>query len=107
MFRRGRVISPEKLEEAVKGKRLGVTIKGIEKDKSWETMGKIWLERSREMVPFFCERMVITTIMYGSKTWALNVQGRKLEMLELMCLKNVWGIRSDCEELDDYREVRL
>ena len=39
-------------------------------------------------------RIVIPTVVYDSETWSLSVQERrKIEVFEMMCLRNIYGIR--------------
>ena len=59
-------------------------------------MAKLWKENVmfREVKPEFNERVVIPTIAYGSETRSLSAQGRrKIEVFEMMCLRNICGIR--------------
>ena len=48
----------------------------IEGRNIWGTMAKLWKKnmRSREVKRELYERVVIPTMVYGSKTWSLNVQ---------------------------------
>ena len=40
-------------------------------------------------------KVVIPTVVYGSETWSLSAQERrKVEVFEMMCLRNIYGIRS-------------
>ena len=40
------------------------------------------------------ERVVIPTVVYGSETWSLStLESRKIELFEVMCLRNICGIR--------------
>ena len=64
--------------------------------KIWGTMAKVWKESMipREIKRELYERVVIPTVVYGSKTWALSAQERrKIEVFEMMCLRNICGIR--------------
>ena len=50
----------------------------------------ISIEVKRELY----ERVVIPTVVYGWETWALSAQERrKIEVFEMMCLRNMCGIR--------------
>ena len=56
--------------------------------------------------PEFYERIVIPTMVYGSLTWSLSAQERrKVEVFEMMCLKNICGIRRVRNAI--IREVRV
>ena len=49
---------------------------------------------SREVKRELYERVVIPTVVYGSETWSLSAQERrKIELFEMMCLRNICGIR--------------
>ena len=59
-------------------------------------MAKLWKENIifREVKRELYERVVIPTVVYGSDTWALSGQvRRKMEVCEMMCLRNICGIR--------------
>ena len=59
------------------------------------TVAKLWKNIiSREVKRELYERVVIPTVVYGSKTWSLSAQERrKIEVFEMMCLRNICGIR--------------
>ena len=68
----------------------------LEGRKVWGTMAKLWKENmiSREVKRELYERVVIPTVVYGSETWSLSAQERrKIEVFEMMCLRNICGIR--------------
>ena len=59
-------------------------------------MAKLWKESiiSSEVKRELYERVVIPTVVYGSETWVLSTQWRrKIEIFEMVCLKNICGIR--------------
>ena len=64
----------------------------LEERKVWKTMENLWKENmiSREVKRELYERVVIQTVVYSSETWSLSVQERrKIEVFEIMCLKNI------------------
>ena len=68
----------------------------LEGRKVWGTMANLWKENmiSRELKREVYERVVIPTMVYGSETWSLSAQERrKIEVFEMMCLRNIYGIR--------------
>ena len=78
------------------GMREGVTHRVLEGRKVWRTMAKLWKEDliSREVKGELYERVVIPTVVYGWETWSLSAQERrKIEVFEMMCLRNICGIR--------------
>ena len=49
---------------------------------------------SREVKQELYERVVIPTVIYGSETWSLIAQDRrKIEVFEMIYLRNISGIR--------------
>ena len=59
-------------------------------------MAKLWMENmiSREVIRELYERVVIPTMVYGSEMWSLSAgERRKMEVFEMMCLRNICGIR--------------
>ena len=51
---------------------------------------------SREVKRELYERVVMPTMLYGSETWSLGAQERiKLKVVEMMCLRNICGIRRE------------
>ena len=59
-------------------------------------MAKLWKENMifREVKRELYERVVIPTVVYGSETWSLSAQERrKIEVFEMMCLRNICGLR--------------
>ena len=42
-------------------------------------------EENRELY----ERVVIPTVVCGSKTWFLSAQKKEIEVIEMMCLRNI------------------
>ena len=83
----------------------------LEGRKVWGTMAKLWKENmiSREVKRELYERVVIPTVVYGSETWSLSAQERrKIEVFEMMCLRNICGIRRvDRVRNAIIREVRV
>ena len=68
----------------------------LEGRKVWGTMAKLWKENviSREVIRELYERVVIPIVVYGSQTWSLSAQERRnIEVFEMVCLKNICGIR--------------
>ena len=62
----------------------------------WGMMTKLWKENviSREVKWELYERVVILTVVYGSETLSLSAQDwRKIEVFEMMCLRNICGVR--------------
>ena len=60
------------------------------------TMTALWKENmiSIEVKRELYERIAIPTVVYVSKTWALSAhERRKIEVFEMMCLRNICGIR--------------
>ena len=40
------------------------------------------------------EKVLIAVVVYGHRTWSLSAQDRrKIEVFEIMCLRNICGIR--------------
>ena len=49
---------------------------------------------SREVKLELYERVVIPTVVYGSEMWSLSAsERRKIEVFEMMCLRNICDIR--------------
>ena len=72
-----------------------VAHKLLERRKVWGTMGKLWKENiiSREVKRELYERVLIPTMAYGFETWLSAQERRKLEVFEMMCLRNISSIR--------------
>ena len=74
-------------------------------------MAKLWKENviSREVKRELYERVVIPSVDYGSGTWSLSAEERrKIELFEMMCLRNICGIRhGQSEKHNNKREVRV
>ena len=71
-------------------------------------MAKLWKENmtSREVKRGLYERIVIPTVVYGSETWSLSAKERsKIEVFEMMCLRNTCGIRRMDRVRNAIREV--
>ena len=101
------MVSGEEMQEVEKSNYLGVMVStdgGMERKwltgclgkKGSGTMAKLGKQNmiSREVKRELYERVVIPTVVYGSDTWSLIAQGRrKIEVYEMMCLRNICGIR--------------
>ena len=64
--------------------------------KVWGTQAKLWKENMifEEVKWELYERLVIPTVVYGLETWSLSEhEKRKIEVFEMMCLRNICGIR--------------
>ena len=98
----------EEMQEVDKFNYLGVMIRTdggmgeevvhgvLEGRKDWGTMTNLWKENmiSKEVKRKLYERVVIPTVVYESETWLLSAQERiKIEIFEMMCLRNICGIR--------------
>ena len=71
-------------------------------------MAKLWKENiiSREVKRELYERVVIPTVVYGSEKGSLSAQERrKVGVFEMMCLRNICGIRRVRNAI--IREVRV
>ena len=56
----------------------------------------MWKEKviSREVKRELYQTVVIPTIVYDSETWSLSTrERRKIEVFEMICLRNICGIR--------------
>ena len=99
-------VNGEEMQEVDKFNYLGVMIstdgcmgeevahRVLEGRKVLETMAKLWRENviSREVKRKLYERVVIPTMVYGSKTWLSAQERRKIQVLEILCLRNICGI---------------
>ena len=58
-------------------------------------MEKLWKENmiSRKVKRELYERVVIQTVVYGSETIISAQERRRIELFEMMCLRNICGIR--------------
>ena len=58
-------------------------------------MEKLWKENmiSRKVKRELYERGVIQTVVYGSETIISAQERRRIELFEMMCLRNICGIR--------------
>ena len=68
----------------------------LEGRKVWGMMAKIRKENMifRKVKRELYERVLIPTVVYGSEMRSLSAQeGRKTELFEMMCLRNICGIR--------------
>ena len=84
----------------------------IEGRKVWGMTEKLLKENmiSREVKRELYERVATPTVVYGSETWSLSAQERrKIEVFEMMCLRNIYGIRRNSVRVKNViiREVRL
>ena len=101
-------VSGEEMQELDKFNYLGVMIStdgGMREEvarrvldgrKVWGTMAKLWNENmiSRKLKREYYERVVIPSVVYGSETLSLSEQERrKIKVFEVMCLRNICGIR--------------
>ena len=61
----------------------------------WGTKAKFWKNLiCRELKRELYNRVVIPTKVYGSKMWPLSAEDkRRIEVLEMMCLRSICGIR--------------
>ena len=78
------------------GRREEVAHRVLEGRKVWGTMAKLWEENmiSREVKRELYESVLIPTVAYASETWSLSEQGgRKVELFEMKCVRNICGIR--------------
>ena len=59
-------------------------------------MPKLWKEDiiSRDIKRELYERVLTPSVAYYSETWSLSAEERsKIEVVEIMCLRNICGIR--------------
>ena len=82
-----------------------VAYRVLEGRKVWGTMAELWKENmiSREVKLGLYERVVIPTMVYGSKAWSLSAQERrKIEVFE----KHMWHkVSRLSEKCNNKREV--
>ena len=68
------------------------------------TMNRIWKVRSLGIgvKRMMHEKIVVPTVIYGAKTWGLNVrEKRRLNVKEMKCLRRQLGIGSGLRKLGE------